>query len=149
MVCKTSCIVASAFLGGMVWIMLNTEKETKKEYIKSMDAKQIAIKRAIAKNRAWIWIKGIVIGLIAGLLYLYTYVPGSANFKGCMFAAIVMTVNYFYYMLADKGTYMVQHLRQDQIGEWLAVKKMYQTNYHVGMLLGVAGFFLLGRGLSK
>ena len=152
MVCRTSCAIASAFLGGMAWIMLNTDKETKHKYLKTMNAEQLVIKNAIVKNRAWIWLQGIVIGIIFGLLFVYMNKTGNgtgnANTSGCYFAAIVLGVNYLYYMLADKGTYMIQHLQEDQIPEWLAVKKMYQTNYHVGMLLGLAGCFFLGRGLS-
>lgn len=149
MVCKTSCAVASAFLAGMVWTMVNTNKQTLSAYTNSLDNKQRVLSHAISKNRAWIWIQGIVIGLIVGLLYLYTFGNGSRNFQGCLFAAIVMGTNYFYYTLADKGTYMIQHLRKDQIPEWHAVGKMMQTNYHVGMLMGIAGCFFLGRGLAK
>lgn len=150
MVCKTSCAIASAFLGGMVWIMINTDKNVMNEYERSFDNKQRVIHKAIVKNRASIWLQGVVLGLIAGLIYLYL-VNGTGNrdFNGCLFAMIVMGVNYFYYMLADKGTYMVEHLRKDQIDEHLSVHKMMQTNYHVGMLMGIAGCFFLGRGLSQ
>jgi hypothetical protein len=148
MVCKTSCAVAFAFLGAMAWTMFNTNKGTMSAYTDTLDDKQRVLSHAVSKNRAKIWLHGILFGLVAGFLYLH-YSKGSRNLKGCLFAAIVMGVNYFYYTLADKGTYMIQHLRKDQIDEWLAVKTMMQTNYHVGALLGIAGCFFLGRGLAN
>ena len=148
MVCTTNCATASAFLGGMLWIMLTANKETLNAYEATMNEKQLALKRAISMNRALISVQGFLLGIALALVWLYTYGRGSATVKGCVFAAIAMGVNYFYYMLADKGTYMVQHLQPDQIDEWLAVKTMMQRKYHVGMLLGLAGCYFLGKGIS-
>jgi len=145
MVCKTSCAIACAFMGGMLWTILNKDSNVMTAYHDTLDADQKVLANAISRNRAWIWLKGIVIGLMFGLIYLYMFNKGSNDFKGCMFAAIVMGTNYMYYTLADKGTYMINHLRQNQIDEWFSVKQMMQRNYHVGALLGVMGCFFLGR----
>lgn len=149
MVCTTTCAVAAALIGGMLWIMLTADKGIMNAYKATMTEKQLAIKRAISMNRAIISIQGFMLGAAIALVWLFTYGRGAPGVKGCIFAAIAMGVNYFYYMLSDKGTYMVQHLKPDQIDEWLAVKKMMQQKYHIGMLLGLGGCFLLGKGLSQ
>jgi hypothetical protein len=149
MVCTTNCAIAAAFLGGMLWIMLTANKDVMNAYKSTMTEKQLALKNLISVNRAILSIQGFVLGTIVATVWLFTYGRGSSSMKGCVFAAIAMAVNYFYYMLSDKGTYMVQHLEKHQIDEWLGVKKMMQRKYHIGMLLGLAGCFFLGKGLSQ
>ncbi len=67
--------------------------------------------------------------------------------RGCVFSAIVMVVNYFVYMLTPKPGHMIESLRQDQIDEWLAVRNMMQTNYHIGLLVGMAAVYILSLGI--
>jgi len=55
-----------------------------------------------------------------------------------------------YYMLYPKSAYMVNNLEnKDQSSKWLAVYKTMQYKYHVGMILGLVGYFLLSYGLLK
>ena len=149
MVCTITCSVAAAFLGGMFKIMLTKDKEVLGNFSATFDERQHLVMEQIRSNRFRIWSQGIVLGLVLGVIYLYFFGKGlSSIFSSCIFASIVMTVNYFYYMLSNKGTYMIEHLRKDQVDEWLAVKLMYQRKYHLGLLLGIVGCFLLARGFT-
>lgn len=144
-----TCALASAFLGGMLWINLTADKEVLGNFHNTFDENQRQIMQHISGNRLKIWWQGIALGMTLAFVYLYSFGKGvQIIFKSCVFTAIVMTVNYFYYMLSNKGTYMIEHLRKDQVDEWLDVKVMMQRKYHIGLLLGAIGCFLLARGLS-
>ena len=148
MVCVTSCGVASALIGGMVYIMLTADKtSTMKDYIDSLDDPQKRMMKHVSQMRAKIWGKGLIIGLGLGLVWLY-FNPTNTTSRNCVFTAIVMLVNYFYYILSPKQTYMIEHLKNSsQIAMWNKVRRMMQVKYHIGMVLGGLGCYALGRGL--
>ncbi len=149
MVCTSTCAIAAAFLGGMLWIMFTADKDVLMRYKHSLNDKQLGVYRFVAVNRARIAMTGFMYGAVLGGLYLLMNRRQAGVVNGCVFAAIAMGVNYFYYNLSDKGTYMIQHLEKSQVPGWLEAKKMMQTKYHVGMLIGLVGCFLMGKGLSR
>jgi len=79
----------------------------------------------------------------------------------CNVAAITLTTNYFYYMLSPKSDWMVLHFNNnnnnnnnhsdaanedaanEDAANWLRVYRGMQVNYHVGLVLGIAGTVLL------
>lgn len=145
--CTWACAIASAFIGGMMWLMLTVNGDIMKSFKDTFTLKQKMVLSFISNYRRNLWLGGFVLGVILALIIFYM----TGNFslsgimeKGCLFAAIVMITSYFVYTLFPKPTYMIEHLRQDQIDEWLAVKKMMQSKYHMGMLLGGLGCYFLG-----
>jgi hypothetical protein len=59
-------------------------------------------------------------------------------------AAITLATNYFYYVLSPKSDWMVLHLKKSSdAANWLQVYRAMQVNYHVGLVLGIAGTVLL------
>lgn len=151
MVCKITCAIALAFLGGMFWIQYTAHKGTLNALKNSLDDNQKIVYHNIALTRAKIWMTGLIAGFVVAGLWWWKYGRGNGFLmtRSCTFAAIVMTVNYFWYMLSPKGTYLIQHLHPHQVDEWLTVKVMMQSKYHIGMLLGIAGCVLVGLGLNK
>jgi hypothetical protein len=64
----------------------------------------------------------------------------------CTVAAITLATNYFYYVLSPKSDWMVLHFKHDKpedAANWLRVYRGMQVNYHVGLVLGIAGTVLL------
>jgi hypothetical protein len=75
----------------------------------------------------------------------------------CNVAAITLATNYFYYMLSPKSDWMVLHFNNnnnnnnnnhsdaanEDAANWLRVYRGMQVNYHVGLVLGIAGTVLL------
>jgi hypothetical protein len=148
MVCTLTCAIASAFLGAMLWVMFNTDKNLKMEYKMSMTVSQLEKKKQIKQMRMNIWLAGMACGLILAGAYLYFYGNTvSTNQGACVFAAIAMTVNYLVYQLWPKSDFMIHHLRPDQIGLWKQVGTMYKRNYYTGAVIGLIGCYLLGVGL--
>ena len=89
----------------------------------------------------------------------------------CSVAAITLATNYFYYVLSPKSDWMVLHFKKNRnksnnsnnsnnpdagnedaenedaenedAANWLRVYRGMQVNYHVGLVLGIAGTILL------
>jgi hypothetical protein len=69
----------------------------------------------------------------------------------CSVAAITLATNYFYYVLSPKSDWMVLHFNpqnnqnnnNNDAANWLRVYRGMQVNYHVGLVLGIAGTILL------
>lgn len=146
-----TCAIAFAFIGGMLWIVIAANRNTMQSFETSFTPEQKVIMEEIKKHRFQLWIKGLLFGLLIALLAA-KFLPvnlGGQNMNACAIAAIAMGVNYFYYVLSPKPKAMIDFLRPEQIPAWRAVSKDMQKKYHIGLLLGFIGSFLLTKGLSN
>ena len=145
------CAIAFAFIGGMLWLVIAANRKTLDNFTKSLTPQQRNIMEEIKKMRFQIWIRGLVFGFIIALLSA-RFLPidfGGENMNACAIAAIAMGINYFYYMFSNKPIEMIDYLRPEQIEAWKAVKNEMQFKYHIGIVLGLVGSFLLTKGLSN
>ena len=56
----------------------------------------------------------------------------------CIIGAITLVVNYFYYILSPKSSYMIEHLKDiEQNKAWLKIYRMMQIKYHIGLIFGI------------
>jgi hypothetical protein len=143
------CFIAAALIGGILMTIVRANRQTLTTYVKGLTTEQIQMHKFLSAARLRIWLVGLVLGMmVASVLAPRLLKRGATDvLKGCAFAGIVMTVNYFTYMLWPKPGYMVEVLREDQIPAWHAVGKMMRGNYHLGMLVGVTALVLAGSGL--
>jgi hypothetical protein len=143
--CYITCAVASAFFGGMLYLTLNPYKHhVLQKYLDTLDAKQLDLFSAVHKERMQIYLMGLVLGLLLGFIYLQ-YAKAGVR-RTCAFVAIVMGVNYLFYMVYPKTTYMVRHLTSpEQINAWQDVYRTMQYNQYMGMVLGLVAYILVSR----
>jgi len=143
------CLVAFMFVGASLYTMLNCTKcPPFTSYFDSLDNKQKYLYLSIVEERKKLAMWGLMLGLLLAFFYLF-FMKNKINIfmNGCAFAGIVLLTQYLFYMLYPKTDYMVLHLKQEQMEGWLNVYKQMQYRYHMGMLLGVVGYFLLGMSL--
>ena len=153
MSCIGPCLLGSGFVGSKILMMASDEKkELHDNFVKTLTKKQQNVYANIKKERLSIYLQGMSIGLILGVLYLMN----SDTFKTsdfsdiCMFVVISSSVSYGYYTLTPKSTYMLQHIdTPEQINAWLEIYKTYKFKYTLGFTIGVVGYILLGYGLKK
>lgn len=142
-----TCAISSAFIMGMFWLIMTADRGALDTYKNQLEPHQQKIMSAIRKHRFKLWVQGLLLGFAVAFGTMYLLPQMSANMGSCAFTAILMGVNYAYYMLSPKGSYMISHLRQEQIPAYLEVKKMMQGKYITGLVLGVIGTFLMSRGV--
>ena len=146
------CVIAAIFIGASIYTMVTCSTCSPfVEYEKSLDSEQLRMYKQIVTERKNIYLGGLVLGSLLALLYLYTNgLELGAVGNSCIFVAIAMSTQYLFYMLYPKSNYMVTSMKnEEQLNKWLAVYKHMQNRYHVGMLLGLVGYFLFAFAIQK
>lgn len=150
MVCITNCAIGFAFIGGTIATALVSKQDPVfKEYHDTLEPEQRAVLDRITDERLSLYVQGTVVGLIlVGLLALVSGNLLSPFSNGCAFVALVLLAQYFYYILMPKSDWMLKHLKTSVQNEaWLRVYRHMSIRWHMGLLVGLLGFFLLGRGI--
>jgi len=128
----------------MIFFYNATNKnETVQQYKSTLNEGQREIYDKIAKERLNISIQGYVLGFVLSLiiiLYNYNKKRLRSSAVVCMVLATSFLTNYFYYKLAPKSDWMLNHVdSKEQIQEWLKMYKTIQYYYHGGLALGIIG----------
>ena len=150
MACFNYCALGAALLGSSILAMMSSKKS--KNFVnfrKLLNQRQLEIYEMVTKERLSIYIQGLILGvLLAVLITFNSSLKGTS--KLCVFVVIALGVNYMFYSLHPKSTYMLLHLNsQQQNAAWLNIYKEMKLRSKLGLLLGLAGYILLGNGLCK
>jgi hypothetical protein len=142
-------LIACIFIGASIYTMIKC-KECPPfiEYKATLNDKQKRAYNDIVAERQNIYLKGLVVGSIVGLVYLW-HNHGSINIytHSIVFTAITLGIQYLFYMLYPKSKWMLNVLEtREQIDGWLEVYKFMKGRYHIGMLLGLMGYLTLSYG---
>jgi hypothetical protein len=153
--CATSCGIAATLLAGMAYCTyMGNRSKLVQDYMRTLTADQQQTYAKIAEERRGIYLRGFGWGLLLSALLLgihHQYATMSRAALLCSVAAITLATNYFYYVLSPKSDWMVLHFNaqnnqnnnNNDAANWLRVYRGMQVNYHVGLVLGIAGTILL------
>ena len=153
--CTTSCGIAATLFAGMAYCTyMGNRTKLVQDYMRTLTEDQQQIYAKIVAERRGIYLRGFGWGLLLSALLLgihHQYLTMSRAVLLCNVAAITLATNYFYYMLSPKSDWMVLHFENDNnsnndhsdAANWLRVYRGMQVNYHVGLVLGIAGTVLL------
>jgi hypothetical protein len=126
---------------------MGNRSELVKNYMRTLTEEQQQVYAKIVAERRGIYMRGFGWGLLLSALLLgihHQYLTMSRAGLLCTVAAITLATNYFYYVLSPKSDWMVLHFDKKQdAANWLSVYRGMQVNYHVGLVLGIAGTVLL------
>ena len=149
--CATSCGIAATLIAGMAYCTyMGNRTKLVQDYMQTLTEDQKQIYAKIVEERRGIYLRGFGWGLLLSAILLgihHQYLTMSRTVLLCNVAAITLATNYFYYMLSPKSDWMVLHFKNDDnnndAANWLRVYRGMQVNYHVGLVLGIAGTVLL------
>ena len=151
--CKTECYLAAACIGSSIYMML-TRSSKHVELAKTLNETQIKTYSKIKKERFLIWAKATILGIIVSIMFAkfgnyYLDINNSFN-RACIGTLIFYAVQYMVYNIHPKSDYMLNHVENKQQAKaWLAVYKSMKNKWHLGMLLGLIGYFLLSITIFK
>lgn len=143
------CLLAFMLIGASLYTIFTCEEcGPFIPYKNSLKPNQLEMYQMVSKQRLNLAIGGLVLGMFLGFMYLYLFYKTLNPFvHGCAFTGITLLVQYLYYMLSPKMS-MLPHLDdQRQVDNWYNVYKFMQYRYHLGMAIGVIGYFLLSYGI--
>ena len=122
MACTISCMISAIFIIGMIYFYNMTDKsEIVKHYKSSLPTDLQKRYENIAKERMTISYYGYGLGLVISLLIIFY----NLKIKGaklntfalvCTVMATCFLTNYFYYMLAPKSDWMLNHQNKLKLG---------------------------------
>ena len=143
--CQLGCLLAVAMFAGQLYIMFNYNKKRLLDRFDSLlNEEQRATYKLIVNERLKLYVQGIILGLVLGFIYL-SIASNKTMGRACIFTVIVLSTNYFYYMLYPKSDYMVPYLNtQEQRVAWLDIYREMQYRCKMGFLLGLVAYLLLG-----
>jgi hypothetical protein len=150
--CTTSCGIAATLIAGMAYCTyMGNRTQLVKDYMRTLTADQQQTYARIVAERRSIYLRGFGWGLLLSALLLgihHQYATMSRAALLCSVAAITLATNYFYYVLSPKSDWMVLHFNNNNnnnndAANWLRVYRGMQVNYHVGLIMGIAGTVLL------
>ena len=150
MKCISFCLIGSALLGSSLVSMATSKTSGNfKKFNDSLldDEKLKKIYEDIHKERLTIYIQGLILGTL--LAIVATQKSGfTKNINTCLFVSIALGVNWMFYLLYPKSTYMLEHLKTPkQTKAWLAIYKEMKLRCLIGLILGALGNILLGFGM--
>ena len=171
--CTTSCGIAATLLAGMAYCTyMGNRTQLMQDYVRTLTPDQQQTYAKIVAERRGIYLRGFGWGLLLSAILLgihHQYLTMSRAVLLCNVAAITLATNYFYYILSPKSDWMVLHFKNnnpsnnnpnnnnpnnpnpnnhsdaanEDAANWLRVYRGMQVNYHVGLILGIAGTVLL------
>ena len=146
--CLNYCVLGAAFLGSSIMTMMADKKSKNFDnFTKLLDSNQLQIYNNISKERLSIYIQGLILGIILAIFITFNTNLKSTN-KVCIFVVISLGVNYLFYGLHPKSTFMINHLTsQEQNKAWTEIYKEMKQRCFIGLLLGLIGYILLGNGI--
>lgn len=148
MKCVSYCLIGSALLGSSLVTMAASKSSGNfKKFNDLLDQEQTKIYKDIHKERLKIYIAGLILGIF--LAILVTQLSGfKQNTNICLFVSIALGVNWMFYLLYPKSTYMLEHLKTpEQTKAWLGIYKEMKTRSYIGLILGAVGHILFGLGM--
>jgi hypothetical protein len=147
MICKISCLISLVFIISTIYFTLSVDKQDiNNKYVNNLNDEQLIKYKKIVDERKKISITGYVLGLCLSItLILLNYFVFKLDIKltTCIVGAITFLTHYFYYMLSPKSDWMILHLKEEQMKDWLYVYKNMQYNYHLSFVVGIIATMIL------
>lgn len=152
MVCYLTCGIGVALILGTLFVNLFSHYDggVIKKYRELLTPEQDKIYKEIVRERLRLYFVGQLLGVVLGIVYLYLSKNSSSTSRICMFLFIITMTQYFYYTLSPKSKWMLDYLTTpEQTQAWLEVYKHMMKLYHLGLVVGIVGYFIVVKGFIE
>jgi hypothetical protein len=144
MACSFSCALSAIFLIGMIYFYNMTDKDqVVKHYRNTLTSDLKNRYDRIVEERRNISYRGYILGLVFSLFIIYYNLKIKKERLNntslvCIVVSTSFLTNAFYYMLAPKSDWMLEHVNdKEQVRAWLQMYKSMSFYYHSGLALGI------------
>jgi len=144
MPCKVTCAISAVFIIATIFMMASTsQNDIIQKYESQLSNELKSTYQSIVQDRLQNYYIGYALGFVLAIVILfYNYqfrkIPASSLSVVCTVVAVSFLVNYFYYILAPKKDWMLNHLKTpEETKAWLEMYRGMQYYYHGGLALGL------------
>lgn len=149
MVCLSYCVLGAGLLFSSIVCMATSKNAGyHADFQNLLSPDQMNKYKDIVNERLSIYIQGLLIGVILGLIVVSMLDRVSSLNRVCVFVVVALVFNVVYYLLMPKTSYMLQHLNStEQINAWLRVYKVMRQRYILGFFVGIIGYAVFAYSL--
>lgn len=149
MVCLSYCVLGAGLLFASIVCMATSKNAGyHADFQNLLSPDQMRKYRGVVNERLSIYIQGLLIGVILGLIVVSMLDKVTTTNRVCVFVVIALLFNVIYYLLMPKTSYMLQHLNsKEQVNAWLRVYKVMRQRYILGFFVGVVGYVVFAYSL--
>lgn len=149
MVCLSYCVLGAGLLFASIVCMATSKNAGyHADFQNLLSPDQMNKYKSIVNERLSIYIQGLLIGAILGLIVVSMLDKVTTTNRVCVFVVVALLFNVIYYLLMPKTSYMLQHLNSDeQVNAWLRVYKSMRQRYILGFFVGVVGYAVFAYSL--
>lgn len=145
--CMVECLLASGFIGASLYVMIRDKSVSHQELYNTLsDEKKEAFKK-IKKERLMIYIRASLIGLFISISFSKFgkfLLPDKSFDKSCINTLIFFGVQSLTYRIHPKSDWMLNHIDNNKQAKlWLKKYKYMSKRWHIGMVIGLIGYFVL------
>tara|TARA_B110000495_G_C22963728_1_gene565054 strand:- start:304 stop:750 length:447 start_codon:yes stop_codon:yes gene_type:complete len=143
--CSIGIIMA---LSSIYFSFINEKDEKVRDFFKLLNDKQKKEYGSKIKERRNIYITGMILGLIMGLVY-YLYNPKD-KYLFCTLLTIMSSVKLGFYQMYPKSKLMIYSLTEkQQTDAWADVYTEMKNKWHYSFIIGIVGYIFLSLAYSK
>lgn len=137
------CIVGFTLLISSIYKSIIKKDDTIfKNFMNLLDDKQKEIYTEIVFERMIIYICGMILGVLLGLLYLLT--NKKDNYRLCKFLCIIYIVKLTFYYFFPKSPLMIYSLnKKEQYDGWANIYTEMKNRWKVSLIVGFIGYLCL------
>ena len=147
MICKVSCLISIVFIVSTIYFTLSVNKQDiHSNYVKNLTEEQLIKYKNIVEERKNISLKGYLFGLLLSITLIllnYNLLKLDIKLTTCLVGAITFLTHYLYYILSPKSDWMILHLKEEQMQDWLYVYRKMQYTYHLSFVVGIISVMIL------
>ena len=149
MPCISYCLLGSAILGSSILTMLTSKTSPVfKKFHHLLTDDQQQVYKSIISERASIYTQSLILGIIIACIVVFNLKKINKHSRICLFIFLALGTNYLVYSLYPKSTYMLEHINTlEQNKAWLEIYKEMKFRCVFGLVLGILGYLILGKGM--
>jgi hypothetical protein len=149
MVCLSYCVLGAGLLFASIVCMATSKNAGyHADFQNLLSPDQMNSYKGIVNERLSIYIQGLLIGVILGLIVVSMLENLPTLNRVCVFVVVALVFNVVYYLLMPKTSYMLQHLNStEQVNAWLRVYKVMRQRYILGFFIGIIGYAVFAYSL--
>ena len=147
--CLGYCVIGGALIGSMLLILMGKNGADDIQFKASLTEAQLSAYKNIYKQRAIIYLTGLVIGAVIAAVYIASSIYAKMPVNWCIPVALVLGVATLYYLAYPKETILKQLTSRRQVELYSYLNRAYSLRSVIGMILGILGTLVIGWGLSK
>lgn len=143
----TPCLVGITFLFSSISMsIMRKNNKIFSNFMNLLNESQKKIYSKITYERMSIYVFGMILGLILGIIYLIQ--KKDDTYKFCKFLCIVYLVKLSFYYFYPKRPLMLHSLTtREQVSAWADIYSEMKNRWKKSLLIGFIGYIILGQSL--